>query len=69
MCAGLWSRNLVDYTAMHPCYHMYVVTKPEGVPRTVPIIRDTNGLLYAREWSGGFCIGGFELDAKLCFVN
>ena len=71
ICAGLWSPHLYEELTipLHPCYHMYVVTEACGIPKELPILRDLNGLLYAREWCGGLCVGGFELNAKPCFVN
>ena len=69
LCGGMWTRNLIEHTPLHPCYHMYIVTEEMNVPKDLPIMRDTNGLFYVREWSGGLCVGGFELEAKPCFVN
>jgi pyruvate dehydrogenase phosphatase regulatory subunit len=48
---------------------MYIVTEAFDVPKDLPVLRDLNGLLYAREWSGGLLVGGFELEAKPCFVE
>lgn len=71
LCAGLWSPHLKKELTLplHPCYHMYVVTEACGILKDLPILRDLDGLIYAREWSGGLCVGGFELNAKPCFVN
>jgi glycine cleavage system aminomethyltransferase T/glycine/D-amino acid oxidase-like deaminating enzyme len=69
ICSGLWTKNLIPYTPLHPCYHMYIITESDNIPGNIPFLRDLDGLLYAREWSGGMCIGGFELNAKPCFVN
>jgi glycine cleavage system aminomethyltransferase T/glycine/D-amino acid oxidase-like deaminating enzyme len=69
ICAGLWTKNLIPFTPLHPCYHMYIITESDNIPGDIPFLRDLDGLLYAREWSGGMCIGGFELNAKPCFVN
>ena len=48
--------------------HFYVVTKPiKGVDPMLPIMRDPDGYIFAREWSGGFMAGGFEPVCKPCF--
>jgi len=71
MCTGLWSPHLHDSLVipLQPCYHMYVISEACGVLKELPILRDLDGLIYAREWSGGLCVGGFELKAKPCFVD
>ena len=71
ICAGLWSPHISpDLTVpLQPCYHMYVITEACGIIKDLPILRDLDGLLYAREWSGGLCVGGFELNAKPCFTD
>ena len=33
----------------------------------LPVLRDPDGYIYAREWSGGLCVGGFEPHAKPVF--
>ena len=33
----------------------------------IPGIRDYDGYIYFREWSGGLLAGGFEPKAKPCF--
>ena len=52
---------------LHSCEHFYIVTKPIGVPRMLPVLRDPDGKIYVREWSGGLMGGGFELQSKPCF--
>jgi len=69
LCGGLWTKNLVENTPLQPCYHMYIVTEDLKVSKDIPILRDPNALFYAREWSGGLCVGGFELNSKPCFVD
>ena len=64
VCSGLRTRQLIPYAQLHPCYHMYIISEPCGVDGDVPFLRDLDGLFYAREWSGGICMGGFELNAK-----
>ena len=71
MCTGLWSPHIHDSLVipLQPCYHMYVISEACGILKDLPVLRDLDGLIYAREWSGGLCVGGFELKAKPCFVG
>ena len=49
---------------LHSTEHFYIVTKPiDGVPSTLPVVRDHDGQIFFREWSGGLMSGGFELEA------
>lgn len=73
-CAGQWAWELGQKCApkvnfpLHSTEHYYIVTKPiEGVPSTLPVVRDHDGLIYIREWSGGLMAGGFELNANPVF--
>jgi pyruvate dehydrogenase phosphatase regulatory subunit len=53
---------------LHSAEHFYVITKPvKGITPEFPVLRDPDGLLYSREWGGGLCFGGFELNAKPVF--
>jgi len=53
---------------LHSAEHWYSITKPiEGVTLDLPVLRDPDSLTYAREWGGGLCVGGFELNAKPIF--
>jgi 4-methylaminobutanoate oxidase (formaldehyde-forming) len=53
---------------LHSAEHFYVITKAiEGCDLNLPVFRDPDALIYTREWSGGLCVGGFELDAKPVF--
>jgi len=36
---------------------------------TVLVIRDYDGWIYAREWSGGLLSGGFENEGKPVFLE
>ena len=48
--------------------HFYVVTKPiKGVDAMLPVLRDPDGYVCFREWSGGINSGGFEPVGKPCF--
>lgn len=73
-CAGQWAWELGQKCApkvnfpLHSTEHYYIVTKPiEGVPSMLPVVRDHDGLIYIREWSGGLMAGGFELNANPVF--
>ncbi|HEV2427745.1 MAG TPA: FAD-dependent oxidoreductase [Acidimicrobiales bacterium] len=40
--------------------HQYAITKPEGLPRDMPTLRDPARLVYFRGESGGMVAGGYE---------
>ncbi|XP_060066180.1 pyruvate dehydrogenase phosphatase regulatory subunit, mitochondrial-like [Ylistrum balloti] len=73
-CSGLWGRSLGRLSdppvniPQHPLEHFYIVSQPiEGLDRMMPVVRDYDGLIYAREWSGGIMTGGFEPKGKPIF--
>ena len=43
-----------------PMAHQYVITKPAGLPRDMPTVRDPSLLVYFRGESGGLVAGGYE---------
>ena len=43
-----------------PMAHQYVITKPTGLPRDMPTLRDPTLLVYFRGESGGLVAGGYE---------
>src|SRR5260370_5976284 len=47
-----------------PMAHEYLITKPEGLPRDMPTMRDPSLLVYYRPESGGLVMGGYERDPK-----
>ncbi|XP_074618291.1 pyruvate dehydrogenase phosphatase regulatory subunit, mitochondrial-like isoform X4 [Acropora palmata] len=47
--------------------HFYVVTKPLDVPSMMPVLRDHDGQIFIREWSGGLLSGGFESESLPVF--
>jgi 4-methylaminobutanoate oxidase (formaldehyde-forming) len=68
-CAGMWGREVGRMAGvnvpLHASEHFYIVTEPmAGVTRDLPVLRDTDGGIYAREEVGGLLMGGFELVAK-----
>lgn len=75
-CAGMWAHSLGKKSKpqvrvpLHPCEHFYITTKPiEGMDPMMPVVRDYDGLVYFREWSGGILAGGFEPVAKPAFLQ
>lgn len=68
-CAGMWGRDVGRMAGvnvpLHASEHFYIVTEPlAGVTRDLPVLRDTDGYIYAREEVGGLLMGGFEPVAK-----
>jgi glycine cleavage system T protein len=68
-CGGMWARELGRLAGvavpLHAAEHFYIVTEPlPGVPPDLPILRDPDGYIYAREEVGGLLMGGFEPVAK-----
>jgi len=67
-CAGLWARELGALAGvavpLHAAEHMYVVTRPMGIERALPVMRDYDNFVYFKEEVGGFVMGGFEPKAK-----
>ncbi|KAK3085891.1 hypothetical protein FSP39_010084 [Pinctada imbricata] len=75
-CSGMWARDLGRKTdpqvniPLHACEHFYIATTPiQGMDPMLPVIRDYDGLVYFREWSGGIMAGGFEPVAKPTFQH
>eukprot|EP00755_Sulcionema_specki_P005702 Sspe_Gene.33484::Locus_16350_Transcript_1_1_Confidence_1.000_Length_2773::g.33484::m.33484/K19191/mabO; 4-methylaminobutanoate oxidase (formaldehyde-forming) len=74
LCAGLWSHQLGQLAGvnvpLHACEHFYIITeKMEGVDHNLPVMRDPDRWAYYREWGEGLCLGGFEPNAKPCFID
>jgi 4-methylaminobutanoate oxidase (formaldehyde-forming) len=68
-CAGMWGREVGRMAGvnvpLHASEHFYIVTEPmAGVAHELPVLRDTDGYIYAREEVGGLLMGGFEPVAK-----
>ena len=67
-CGGLWAREIGRRAGvtvpLHAVEHMYIVTRPMGVPPTLPVLRDPDGHIYFKEEVGGLAMGGFEPVAK-----
>ena len=54
---GSWCRS----SAMA---HQYLITKPSGLPRDMPTMRDPSLLVYYRPESGGLVMGGYERNPQ-----
>jgi len=72
LCAGQWSKQVGGMAGanvpLHSAEHYYIITEPmDGVTTDLPVLRDADAYIYAREWSGGLCVGGFEPEAKAAF--
>ena len=61
---GIYAWELGQLAGVHvpvvPMAHQYVVTKPTGLPRQMPTLRDPSLLVYFRPESGGLVAGGYE---------
>ncbi len=69
IAAGMWARELggaVGATVpLHAAEHFYVVTEAiEGLPPTMPVLRDQDGFGYFKEDVGKLLVGWFEPVAK-----
>ena len=61
---GIFAREIGELAGVNvpviPMAHEYLITKPHGVPLTVPTMRDPSLLVYFRGESGGLVMGGYE---------
>ena len=69
LCGGQWSKALGRLAGvnvpLHSAEHFYATTKTmPGVWHNMPVLRDPDALIYAREWGDGLLFGGFEEGAK-----
>jgi glycine cleavage system T protein len=68
-CAGMWGRAVGRLAGVNvplqACEHFYVLTEPiAGLPKDMPVLRDPDGCLYAKEDAGKLLVGAFEPVAK-----
>jgi glycine cleavage system T protein len=68
-CAGMWGRAVGRMAGVNvplqACEHFYVLTEPmPGLPADLPVLRDPDGCLYAKEDAGKLLVGAFEPVAK-----
>ena len=64
-CAGQWSRKVGAMVGVNvplvSIRHQYLVTDAiEGIPRSLPTLRDPDRLIYFKEEVGGLVMGGYE---------
>ena len=61
---GIYAHEIGLLAGVHvplvPMAHQYVITKPSGLPRDMPTLRDPARLVYFRGESGGLVVGGYE---------
>ena len=67
-CGGMWAREVGKMAGvnvpLHACEHYYAVTeKIDGVSHDLPVLRDHDNCMYAREDAGSLLIGAFEKKA------
>ncbi len=68
-CAGMWGRAVGRLAGanvpLQACEHFYVLTEPmPGLPSDLPVLRDPDGCIYAKEDAGKLLVGAFEPVAK-----
>jgi len=67
-CAGLWGREIGLMAGVNvPLFaaeHFYIVTDEIGLPSNLPVLRDPNGWIYAKEDAGKMLVGSFEPKSK-----
>jgi glycine cleavage system T protein len=63
---GMFSGEIAALVGVHvpivPMAHEYLITKPSGLPRDLPTMRDPSLLVYYRGESGGLVAGGYERE-------
>jgi 4-methylaminobutanoate oxidase (formaldehyde-forming) len=69
LAAGMWSRDFAAahgvVVPLHAAEHFYIVTEPiAGLPRELPVLRDPDNCIYAKEDAGKLLLGCFEPNAK-----
>ncbi|MHB1508374.1 MAG: GcvT family protein [Acidimicrobiales bacterium] len=61
---GIYAREIGALAEIHvplvAMAHQYAITKPSGLPTTMPTLRDPSLLVYFRGESGGLVAGGYE---------
>jgi 4-methylaminobutanoate oxidase (formaldehyde-forming) len=62
--AGQWAGEIGQMVGLSfpviPMAHLYLITTPMGITRTLPTMRDPDLLVYFREEVGGLIMGGYE---------
>lgn len=64
LAAGLWSDDIVKSCGLrlplHALEHQYLITKPFGVDRNLPLFLSYDDQLYGREEVGGIIVGSLD---------
>jgi glycine/D-amino acid oxidase-like deaminating enzyme/glycine cleavage system aminomethyltransferase T len=64
VAAGLWSGGLVESCGLrlplHALEHQYLITKPLGLDRNMPLFLSYDDQLYGREDVGGLMVGSLD---------
>jgi len=64
LAAGLWSGDIVKSCGLrlplHALEHQYLITKPCGVDRNMPLFLSYDDQLYGREEVGGIIVGSLD---------
>uniref|UniRef100_A0A2R5LLI5 Putative dimethylglycine dehydrogenase n=1 Tax=Ornithodoros turicata TaxID=34597 RepID=A0A2R5LLI5_9ACAR len=76
LAGGMWSRELAQASQpkfavpIHAAKQSYGITKPvNGIPDTLPVLRDYDGRMYCYKHGDSFLVGGFEETAKPVFTH
>ena len=64
LAAGLWSGGVLESSGlrlpMHALEHQYLITKPLGIDRNLPLFLSYDDQLYGREEVGGLMVGSLD---------
>ena len=64
LAAGLWSADIIKSCGLglplHALEHQYLITKPFGVDRDLPLFLSYDDQLYGREEVGGIIVGSLD---------
>ncbi len=67
IAAGLWSGEIVKSCGLslplHALEHQYLITKPLGIERNLPLFLSYDDQLYGREEVGGIMVGSLDDNA------
>jgi glycine cleavage system aminomethyltransferase T/glycine/D-amino acid oxidase-like deaminating enzyme len=74
--AGLWGAQVAAMAGVvipsTPVIHQHIALEPvkgHEIPAASPTFRDYEYLVYGRPESGGYLVGGWELDPPACWVD
>jgi 4-methylaminobutanoate oxidase (formaldehyde-forming) len=74
--AGLWGAQVAAMAGVvipsTPVIHQHIALEPvkgHEIPSASPTFRDYEYLIYGRPESGGYLVGGWELDPPVCWVD